>query len=176
MNIRAVNLNDSAQIAVIYNFYIENTHHTFETEPVNSAEMQTRIKTITTNYPFLVAEENGEITAYAHAAQYKSRCAYKSSAEISVYVRNNIRQKGIGTKLYENLFDELLKTNVHAIIAGIALPNEASIKLHEKFGMEKVAHFREVGYKFGKWIDVGYWELINKKSPQKDTDAPRTKK
>jgi phosphinothricin acetyltransferase len=71
-----------------------------------------------------------------------------------------LRQKGIGKILYEKLFEELSKTDVHAIIAGIALPNEESIKLHERFGFEKVAHFREVGFKFGRWIDVGYWELL----------------
>ena len=94
---------------------------------------------------------------------YEPRSAYKNSVEVSLYVKNNSKQKGIGTKLYERLFDELSKTDVHAIIAGISLPNEASIKLHEKFGMEKVAHFREVGFKLGRWIDVGYWELINHK-------------
>lgn len=167
MIIRRVKVEDSAQIAAIYNFYIENTHYTFETAPVNSVEMQNRIETITESYPFFVAEENREILAYAYAAQYKSRCAYKSSAEITVYVKNKISGKGIGIKLYEKLFEELLKTDVHAIIAGIALPNEASIKLHEKFGMEKVAHFREVGYKFEKWIDVGYWELINREVKEK---------
>jgi phosphinothricin acetyltransferase len=163
MDIRPVKLTDSEQIAAIYNFYVLNTHHTFETEPVTSEEMQKRIGEIVINYPFLVAEENGEVLAYAYAAQYKSRCAYKSSIEISIYVKNGVRGKGLGTELYEKLFEELEKTNVHAIIAGIALPNHASVQLHEKFGFEKVAHFREVGFKFYKWIDVGYWELINKK-------------
>ncbi len=162
INIRLVKLPDAGQIAEIYNFYVLNTHHTFETEPVTSGEMQKRIGEIVKIFPYLVAEENGEILAYAHAAQYKSRCAYKSTIEISVYVKNGIKGKGIGTKLYEKLFKELEQTGVHAIIAGIALPNDASVKLHEKFGFEKVAHFREVGFKFYKWIDVGYWELINK--------------
>lgn len=161
MNIRQVELFDAAQIAEIYNYYIENTHHTFETEAINEAEMRERIGEIIKNYPYFVAEENGEIVGYAYAAPYKSRCAYRSSAEISVYARNDIKQKGIGTRLYEKLLAELRQTNVHAIIAGIALPNEASIKLHEKFGFEKVAQFREIGFKFGEWIDVGYWELIN---------------
>ena len=151
---------DSEQIAEIYNFYIQNTHHTFETERINPVEMQKRINQIIENYPFLVCEENQEIFGYAFATQYKSRCAYKNSAEVSVYIKNGLKQKGIGTKLYEKLFEELSKTEVHAIIAGIALPNEASIKLHEKFGFEKVAHFREVGFKFERWIDVGYWELL----------------
>ena len=163
MIVRKAEIEDAAQIAGIYNYYIENSHHTFETEPLSSAEMQKRVSEIAADYPFIVAEENNRIIGYSYSSQYKSRCAYKNTVEISVYVQNNAKQKGVGTMLYTKLFDELSKLNVHAIIAGIALPNDASIKLHEKFGMEKVAHFREVGYKFGKWIDVGYWELINKK-------------
>ena len=161
MIVRKAEIKDAAQITAIYNFYIENTYHTFETEPIDSAEMQSRIEAINENHPFLVAEENGEITAYAYATEYKSRAAYKHSVEVSVYVKNGESGKGIGTKIYRELFAELSKTDVHAIIAGIALPNDASVILHERFGFEKVAHFREVGFKFGKWIDVGYWELIN---------------
>jgi phosphinothricin acetyltransferase len=125
--------------------------------------MQTRISAIIEAYPYLVSEENGKIVAYAFASCYKPRSAYKKSVEVSVYVKNDLKRKGVGTKLYESLFDELSKMDVHAVIAGISLPNEASIKLHERFGMEKVAHFREVGFKLGRWIDVGYWELINHK-------------
>lgn len=163
MNIRQVEIIDAEQIAEIYNFYVQNTHHTFETEPVNFGEMQKRIGEIIKNYPYIIAEENDEILAYAYAAKYKSRCAYRRSVEISVYGKNGTKGKGFGTKLYEKLLEELSKIDAHAIIAGIALPNEASIKIHERFGFEKVAHFREVGFKFNKWIDVGYWELINKK-------------
>jgi phosphinothricin acetyltransferase len=162
MIIRKVKLDDAKPIAEIYNFYIENTHHSFEIAPVGVEEMKERILGTSENYPFLIAEENWEVTAYAFAACFKPRSAYKYSVEVSVYVKSDSKQKGIGTKLYERLFDELSKTNVHAIIAGISLPNEGSVKLHEKFGMEKVAHFREVGFKLGRWIDVGYWELINK--------------
>jgi phosphinothricin acetyltransferase len=159
--VRKAEIKDAAQITAIYNFYIENTHHTFETEPINSAEMQRRIEIIIENYPFLVAEESGEITAYAYATKYKPRAAYKHSVEVSVYVKNGESGKGIGVKLYRKLLEELSVMDIHAIIAGIALPNDASITLHEKFGFEKVAHFREVGLKFGRWINVGYWELIN---------------
>jgi phosphinothricin acetyltransferase len=163
MIVRKVKLQDAVQIAEIYNFYIQSTHHTFETEPIDSVEIKKRVGETIENYPFFVCEESSEIFGYAYAAPYKSRSAYKSSAEVSVYVKNNLRQKGVGRMLYEKLFEELLQTDVHAIIAGIALPNNASIKLHEKFGFEKIAHFREVGFKLDKWIDVGYWELINKK-------------
>ncbi len=162
MDLRQARIGDATQIAEIYNFYVAKTHHTFETEAVSFEEMQNRIGEIIENYPFLVCEENDEIAAYAYADQYKSRCAYKNSVEVSVYVKNDIRQKGNGKLLYQKLFEELSQTEVHAIIAGIALPNDASVRLHERFGFEKVAHFRQIGFKFGKWIDVGYWELINK--------------
>ena len=163
MNVRKAELSDAGKIAEIYNFYVLKTHSSFKTEAITAAGMSRRIIEISENYPFLIGEENGEIFGYAYAARYKTRAAYLQSVEISVYVKNGIHRRGIGSKLYEKLFEMLSQTGVHAIIAGIALPNEASVKLHEKFGMQKVAHFREVGYKFGKWIDVGYWELINKK-------------
>lgn len=163
MIVRKVKIECAAQIAEIYNFYVENTHHSFEVEPVSFEEMRQRVADFSATYPYLVAEENEEILGYAYASCYKPRSAYRKSAEVSVYIKNDLKQTGIGTKLYEKLFEELSKMDVHAIIAGISLPNDASVRLHEKFGMEKVAHFREVGFKLNKWIDVGYWELINKK-------------
>ncbi|HEX8738131.1 MAG TPA: GNAT family N-acetyltransferase [Pyrinomonadaceae bacterium] len=162
MSLRRVKPEDAAQIAEVYNYYIKNTHHTFETEPLSGAEMQRRIVETSEKYPYLVFEENGEILGYAYAAQFKLREAYAYSAEVSIYVKNDAKQRKIGTQLYVRLFDELAESDVHAILAGIALPNEASIVFHERLGFEKVAHFREVGYKLGRWIDVGYWELINK--------------
>ena len=161
MNIRPVNLADAAQIAEVYNYYIQKTHHTFETESLGAEEMQKRISEVTENYPYLVAEEYGEIYGYAYATQFKLRQAYAFSAEVSIYVKNAAKQKGIGTELYMQLFDELADTDVHAIVAGISLPNDASVRFHEKLGFSKVAHFREVGYKLGRWVDVGYWEFIN---------------
>lgn len=162
MNIRSVNSEDSAQIAEIYNYYIKNTHQTFETEPLSAEEMQIRISETQEKYPFLVAEEDGEIFGYAYAAQFKLRQAYAYSAEVSIYVKSAAKQKGIGTRLYEKLFEELAQTNIHALVAGISLPNDASIIFHEKLGFSKVAHFRQIGYKLGRWVDVGYWELINR--------------
>jgi L-amino acid N-acyltransferase YncA len=162
MSIRQATKQDAAQIAEIYNYYIKNTHHTFETEPLNVEEMQGRIAEIRKKYSYLVFEEDGEILGYAYAAPFKLRQAYAYSAEASIYVKNDAKQKKIGTQLYVRLFDELAETEVHAIFAGIALPNDASVNFHERLGFEKVAHFKEVGYKLGRWIDVGYWELINK--------------
>lgn len=162
MSLRKVKISDAEQIAEIYNHYVLNSHSTFEVEAVEISEMERRIEEISTKYPYFVLVEADKILAYTYANLYKTRAAYQNSVEISVYVRNGIHQKGIGTQLYTKLFEELGKTDVHAIIAGISLPNEASIKLHEKFGMKKVAHFEEVGFKLGRWIDVGYWEVINK--------------
>lgn len=162
MNIRKVELEDAAQIAEVYNYYIQNTHQTFETEPLSADEMRERIAEIIQKYPYVVAEEDGEIWGYAYATQFKLRQAYAYSAEVSIYVKNAAKQKGIGTQLYEKLFDELAETNIHAMVAGISLPNDASVKFHEKLGFTKVAHFRQIGYKLGRWVDVGYWELINR--------------
>ena len=161
MKIRTAESEDVAAIARIYNFYVENTHHTFEVEPVAESEMLARINQVLENYPYLVCEKDDEILGYCYAARYKPRAAYRHSVEISVYVRNETVSKGIGSALYTELFELLKSQPIHAIIAGIALPNDASIRLHERFGFEKVAHFREVGFKFGRWIDVGYWEKFN---------------
>lgn len=162
MNIRKVNLKDARQIAEIYNFYVLETHHSFENEAVSINDMMDRIEAISETCPFLVCEDDGggEILGFTYATHYKPRSAYKHSVEVSVYLKHGLNRKGIGTRLYEKLFEEIDKMNVHAIIAGISLPNDASIRLHEKFGFEKVAHFREVGFKMDRWIDVGYWEMI----------------
>jgi phosphinothricin acetyltransferase len=162
VKIRKVNLADAAQIAEIYNYYILNTHHTFETEALSVEEMEKRIVETSEDYPYLIAEFDGVIQGYVYAAQFKLRQAYKHSVEVSIYVRNQAKQRGIGSELYEKLFEELAETDVHALMAGISLPNEASVRFHEKLGYEKVAHFREVGYKLGRWVDVGFWEMLNR--------------
>lgn len=162
MEIRAATVADAQGIADIYNYYIENTHHTFETDPIDAAEMVTRINELSKSFPFLVAEGDGIVHGYAYATHFQTKNAYDYSAEVLIYVRNESKERKIGTQLYNKLFDLLSDTNIHAIVASIALPNDPSIRFHERLGFEKVAHFREVGYKLGRWVDVGYWELINK--------------
>jgi phosphinothricin acetyltransferase len=112
------------------------------------------------NYPFFLAEENGVIVGYAHGSQFKARRAYENTVEISVYINDGSHGRGIATLLYESLFPEITRRGFHTAIAGISLPNEASVKLHEKFGMVQVAHFKEVGFKFDRWIDTGYWQVV----------------
>ncbi|MBL7930499.1 MAG: N-acetyltransferase [Bacteroidia bacterium] len=158
--IRIATPNDAQRIAEIYNYYITNTTVTFEEEPVSAEIMKERISEVQQEYPWLVYEKEGRVVAYAYAGAWKSRCAYRYSVETSVYLEHGLAGKGIGSELYKELLSHLQGLNLHGIIGGIALPNEACIALHEKFGFEKVAHFKEVGHKFNKWIDVTYYEKI----------------
>lgn len=162
--IRKVTVTDAAQIAEIYNHFVEKTIVTFEETPLTISEVEKWIKETTSTFPWFVFEEKEELLGYAHASSWKSRCAYRNSVESTVYLRPTAFGKGIGSKLYDRLLTELRKLGFHAIIGGIALPNKASIALHEKFGFEKIGHFKEVGNKFNQWIDVGYWQLLIQKS------------
>ncbi|MBN1924603.1 MAG: N-acetyltransferase [Prolixibacteraceae bacterium] len=159
MNIRSVNIKDACQITHIYNYYIEKTIVTFEETRITEEEMARRIKSISSEYPFLVIEDNNEIAGYAYATRWKERTAYRFSAEVTIYLHPEKTGKGYGSKLYSHFLDEIRKSNLHALLAGISLPNRTSIALHEKFGFKKVGCLEQVGFKFEEWIDVGYWEL-----------------
>jgi phosphinothricin acetyltransferase len=157
--IRSATVADAEAIAAIYNHYITGTVVTFEEEPILPAEMARRMDEVTsTSLPWLVAELPDKIAGYAYASKWKGRCAYRYSMEISVYLAQDRVGLGLGSRLYGELLPLLRERGVHVVIGGIALPNAASVALHEKFGMSKVAHFSEVGFKFGRWIDVGYWQ------------------
>ena len=159
--IRTVDSSDAVAIAAIYNSYITETVITFEEEPINGEEMLRRIEDVrSTSLPWFVAEEEGRVVGYAYAAPWKVRAAYRFSVEITVYLAPGNVGRGIGSLLYGRLISSLQTLGVHAVIGGVALPNKASIALHEKFGFEKVAHFQQVGFKFNRWIDVAYWERI----------------
>lgn len=159
--IRAASAADGDQIATIYNYYVAGTHVTFEDAVVYDDEMSRRIAEVQADeLPWLVAEDNGKVIGYAYASRWKRRFGYRFSVEITVYLAAGGGGHGVGSKLYEELFSILKARKIHAVIGGIALPNDASVALHEKFGMKKVASFAEVGRKFGKWIDVAYWELL----------------
>lgn len=157
--IRSVTIEDSKQLIDIYNHYIENSTATFEEEPIDVIEMKKRIEEIIPKLPWIVYQKKGDILGYAYASPWKSRSAYRYSFEISIYIKFNSQRKGIGTKLYTELIKHLKILGAHSIIGGITLPNDSSIKLHEKFGFKKVAEFEEIGFKFGKWLNVGYWQL-----------------
>jgi len=157
--VRPAQAGDAQSIAKIYNYYIRNTSITFEEQDVTAVEMAQRIKETTAEeLPYLVLEEDGVLRGYAYASKWKGRCAYRYSVEITVYLSPDAGGHGYGSLLYTQLFSELKTLGYHVAMAGISLPNEASIALHEKFGMRKVAHFEEVGFKFDQWVDVAYWQ------------------
>jgi L-amino acid N-acyltransferase YncA len=161
MIIRLCTCADVDAICAIYNHYILNSVITFEEAPVQAAEMWRRIESYSKLHPWYVCEVAGQVLGYAYATRWKERAAYKHSVEISVYVDKDAARKGYGKTLYQALIAELFGAGCHAIIGGIALPNAASVGLHEHLGFTKVAHFPEVGFKFGRWIDVGYWQKTN---------------
>ncbi|WP_226648656.1 arsinothricin resistance N-acetyltransferase ArsN1 family B [Microbulbifer variabilis] len=157
--IRTVSNLDAQAIAAIYNHYIINTPITFEEKAISSVDIVRRIESVhNSNLPWLVKEQSGKVVGYAYATPWKERSAYRFSVETSVYIANDMKSKGLGTELYLALFSELRKRNIRTAIGGITLPNPASVALHEKLGMKKVAHFEKVGFKFGQWRDVGYWQ------------------
>lgn len=161
MKIRPVEPEDAARIAEIYNHYIVDTIVTFELDPVAPEEIGRRIREITPDYPYLVVEDNtGKVDGYAYASRFREREAYRHTAEVTIYLDKDRTSAGIGSPLFAELLVRLRKTDTVALIGAIALPNEPSVRLHEKFGFRKVAHLEKVGYKFGKWIDVGYWQLL----------------
>jgi len=158
--IREATENDARSIADIYNHYIRDTFITFEEDEISSDEMSERIQDVQhSGFSWLVATENDLVVGYAYSSKWNDRTAYRNTAEVSVYLLDTAKSKGWGTKLYEVLFASLEQKNIHMVIGGITLPNPASVAIHEKFGMEKAAHFREVGFKFGEWLDVGYWQV-----------------
>ncbi|MGF1495181.1 MAG: GNAT family N-acetyltransferase [Microcoleaceae cyanobacterium] len=158
--IRAVEIQDIPAICQIYNHYIRNTVVTFEEVEVSVADIQGRIQAVIQSHCWLVYVQQEQVLGYAYAKPWHSRSAYRFSVESSVYVDPEFVGRGIGRQLYQVLLGQLRQFQVRTVIGIIALPNPASIGLHEKFGFEQAAHFKSVGYKFNQWIDVGYWQLL----------------
>ena len=158
--IRPVTTDDAATLTRIYNHFIEHTLVTFEEELIDEAEMARRISEISAEFPYFVIEDEGGVQGYAYLSLFRTRRAYQHSYEFSIYLDPSQTGKGYGSLLLEKLIVTAREKNLHALIGGISLPNEASERLHEKFGFKKVAHFPETGQKFGEWIDVGFWQLL----------------
>ena len=159
--IRGVEVRDAADIAAIYNYYIRETIITFETEEIDTAEMENRIKKILeAGYPFIVHEENDKITGYAYVGKFRERSAYSESLETSIYLDINEKGRGIGRKLYKRLIELSEEAGVHVLIGVVSYPNLASQRLHESVGFEKAGVIKEAGKKFCKYIDVEFWSYI----------------
>ncbi|MDR1416689.1 MAG: GNAT family N-acetyltransferase [Prevotellaceae bacterium] len=158
--IRRVNEEDAGAVAAIYSYYVAHTTISFETEPVSEEDMRERIARISAEYPYFVYEKDGVVVGYCYAALWKKRRAYSRTVESTVYISPDHRREGIGIALMDKLIGELRKMCVHAVIACIYIPNDGSVAMHEKLGFTKASHFRQVGWKFGRWLDVGDWELV----------------
>jgi L-amino acid N-acyltransferase YncA len=173
--VRPVRADDAVAIAALYNNYVLGSVATFEVVPVDAPDMGRRIaKVLALGLPWLVAEDDtlaadaaSTVIGYAYAGPFRDRAAYDHTLETTVYIDSGATGRGVGTALYSALFSALEDLTpeqsphapVHALLALLALPNEASVALHERFGMTKVAHLPAVGRKFDRWVDVGYWQF-----------------
>jgi phosphinothricin acetyltransferase len=151
---------DAAACAAIYAPSVESTPISFELTPPDAAEFARRIERYSATHQFLVAEEGGEVAGYAYACRWRERPAYDWAVEVSVYVDPARKREGVGRALYAELLDRLRAQGFRVAVAGITLPNPASIALHERMGFRSIGALREVGWKVGGWHDVGYWQLL----------------
>ena len=154
MEIRLAKPSDARSLLDIYAPYVENTAITFEYEVPTIEDFATRIEKTLEKYPYLVAEEGGVVVGYAYASTYYARAAYDWAVELSVYVCQDARGKGVGSKLYDAMEEMLEQMGYIHFLACISLPNEASLALHRKRGYQQVAHFPKIGYKFNRWHDI----------------------
>ncbi|MCX6146944.1 MAG: GNAT family N-acetyltransferase [Candidatus Kapabacteria bacterium] len=156
--IRLAKISDSENIYNIYKEIVENSTISFEYEIVSRYEIERRIQSVIANFPWIICEVDGKFAGYAYANKHKERSAYKWCVDTSIYVDKNFYKMGIGKALYTKLFDILKAQGFINAYAGIALPNDASIALHKSLGFEIIGIYHKTGYKFGKWIDVSWWE------------------
>lgn len=157
--IRLANANDAPRIAAIYRPFCEDSAVSFETEAPDAAEIASRIERINCRYAWLVSEAGGTVAGYAYASPHRERAAYRWAVEVTVYVDERFRGKGVGRTLYTELFARLRRQGLFKAYAGILVPNPASQAFHEALGFTLVGIYRKIGYKLGAWRDVGWWEL-----------------
>jgi L-amino acid N-acyltransferase YncA len=159
VEIRLATKNDAAQIREIYSPNILDAAISFETEVPSIEEMQNRIETILQKYPWIVCVIDGKIAGYVYASKHRDREAYQWSCECTIYMHNDFKGKGIGKELYQLLFEILKWQGFRNVYAGITLPNNGSVSIHEKCGFKHFATYENIGYKFGNWHSVGWWKL-----------------
>jgi phosphinothricin acetyltransferase len=174
VRIRVATEGDAAAIAAIYRPVVENTAISFETVAPDSDEIARRLNDTLPSYPWIVCEIDDHIVGYAYATRHRVRGAYRWSVDTSVYVSDGCRRRGVGSGLYASLFAMLTAQGFVNAYAGIALPNPGSVGLHESMGFEKIGVYRRVGYKLGRWHDVGWWQLglrEHEQSPREPLDV-----
>lgn len=159
LTVRPAEARDAPGCAAIYAPFVRDTWVSFETEPPGDGEMARRIADYGASHAWLVAEGAGRIAGYAYASPHRARAAYASSCDVTIYVDPACARRGVGRTLYTTLLRQL-EHRFHAAFAGIALPNAASIGLHEAMGFTLVGIYHEVGWKQGAWRDVGWWQRL----------------
>jgi len=157
--IRSVEVADAPTLQVIYKLFVTDTAISFETEVPDVAEIRRRIEAQAKRYPWLVFETDHRVVGYAYASAHRIRDAYRWSVDVSVYVIPGFQRRGIGRALYASLLDLLRRQGFVNAYAGIALPNESSVALHESLGFTPVGTYRGVGFKFDRWHDVLWLHL-----------------
>jgi L-amino acid N-acyltransferase YncA len=162
MKIRLALLEDCKSILDIYEHYVLNTAVTFEYDVPEVEEMERRMKTIQSKYPFIVAEHENKIVGYAYATDFRYRAAYQWSPESTIYLHKDSLGKGIGIKLYRKLLQILMQQGYYNVFGGVALPNDASVALHLKCGFKDVGIYENIGYKAGKWHSTKWFQLVLK--------------
>lgn len=166
-SIRPASRADLPRLAEIYNYYIINTAITFDLEPYSAETRAPWFEEHTegARHQMQVAVENGIVIGYACTGRFRDKAAYKPTVEASIYCAPEATGRGVGSMLYEALFELLAGEDVHRLVAGVTIPNDASIALHKRFGFREIGTFSEVGYKFGRWWDVTWLERPLKLAP-----------
>jgi phosphinothricin acetyltransferase len=150
---------DAVAVAGIYRHAVEASIATFEEVAPDPAEMARRMRGILARTPWLVADDGTMAVGYAYAGSHRERPGYRWSVDISVYVADGLRGRGIGRRLYGELLDTLRRQRFVNVYAGVALPNPASVALHEAIGMQRIGVYQRVGFKFGAWHDVAWYGM-----------------
>src|SRR5882672_184786 len=153
--IRSATPADGAAIASIYNWYVANTTITFEVDAVSAGEMTRRVESVLAAHGWMVLERAGELLGYAYAARFRERAAYRHATESTIYLRRGLEGKGLGAPLYSELIRRTFARGYHHMVGAIALPNDPSVKLHERLGFVKAGHLFRIGHKLDRWVDVG---------------------
>ncbi|HEY3594824.1 MAG TPA: arsinothricin resistance N-acetyltransferase ArsN1 family B [Polyangiaceae bacterium] len=157
--IRLAEAHDGDAIAAIYHPSVVSAVTSFEVEAPNGKDMSNRVAALLPYAPWIVAEQDGVVLGYAYASKHHERAAYQWSVDVSVYIDRAHHRRGVGKALYTSLFAMLRMQGFYNAYAGITLPNPASVGLHESFGFQPVGVYHSVGFKFGAWHDVGWWQM-----------------
>ena len=173
MEIRVASTDDAGAIAGIYSSYVRNTVISFETAAPDCAEIARRIEHIGVQHPWLTARLGGSVVGYAYASEHRARQAYRWSVDVTIYLHPDAQRRGVGSALYERLLALLREQGYVRAFAGIALPNAASTGLHAAMGFTPIGVYRQVGYKFGAWHDVSWWQLVLREAPERPPEPIR---